>query len=279
MITLDELALEVQELAPLPAAASKLAQLAADPDANVDAVVTTIRFDQALTAAVLRYANSPLSGCHYEIRSVKDAVVRLGFAKVLEIAVSAHVRKPMRRALPEYGLGEEELWTHAAAAALAAEQILHRDDQHAPPLSFTASLLHDIGKLILARHLKSEIQAAIYRLTSDYSMTYYQAEKDVLGFTHAEIGARVVERWGLGEEIVTAVARHHELDRDLGPVTDVVRVSNIVAKTVGTGLGFEGMNLQADAAACERLAIDRDEFERLSADVASRLKEVKKLHS
>ena len=71
MITLEQLSQEVQDLAPLPAAAAKLARIVSQKDPNVGEVVTAIRFDQALTATILRYANSPMAGSLYKIQSVK----------------------------------------------------------------------------------------------------------------------------------------------------------------------------------------------------------------
>lgn len=268
MISLEDLTKELEALAPLPAAAAKVAQIMALDDPNLGEVVTAIRFDQALTATVLRYANSPMSGSRYRIQNVKDAVVRLGFAKLLEIAVSSHVRGSMQPALPQYGLGENELWVHSVASALAAESLQRRLGKQLPPTSFTAALLHDIGKLILARHLDAKTLQAIHRHADDYSTTYYGAELDVLGFSHAALGAKIVEEWNLGDEIASAVAHHHELDEPDSRTTDVVRVCNLVAKTIGAGLGFEGMNLAGDPGACERLGISRESFEGLCAEVA-----------
>lgn len=271
MITLDQLAQEVQDLAPLPAAAAKLAKIVSEKDPDVGDVVTAIKYDQALTARILRYANSPMAGSLYKIQSVKDAVIRLGFAKVLEITVSSHVKSSLQKSLPEYGLGEEELWFHSVASALAAESLQQRTKDKLPATSFTAALLHDIGKLILARHLDPQLQQQIHRHTDDYSTTYYQAEQDVLGFTHADLGAKVVLRWGLGDDIAQAVERHHGLSEDEGPTTDVVRICNLVAKTIGSGLGYEGMNLIGDPGACERLGIGRTAYEGLCAEVATLL--------
>jgi putative nucleotidyltransferase with HDIG domain len=277
VITLEELAKEVHDLAPLPAAAARLAHLAADEDAEVKAIVDTIRYDQALTARVLRYANSPAAGSLYPIRSIKDAVVRLGLGKLLEIAIGAQVEGRMRRALPEYGLGEDEMWAHAAAAALGAELLIRNHSSRCPPVAFTAALLHDIGKLVLARHLDPNVQKTIRKLTRDYGMAYYRAELEILDFTHATIGARIAEHWHLGQAISDAISSHHEQDAEGGPVSDVVRIGNMVAKTAGYGLGFEGMNLAADPGACARLGIDGNQFEGLCAEAAARMTSVREL--
>ncbi len=279
MITLEELAQEVHNLSPLPAAAAKLAQLAADEDVQISSIVDTIRFDQSLSASVLCYANSPIAGSYYRIKGIKEAVIRLGLGKILEIAIGSHVHGQMRRPLPEYGLDEEEMWRHSVAAALAAELLMHQHPNEIPPLSFTAALMHDIGKLILARHLEPKMQSAIQRLTSDYSMTYYQAEHEVLGFTHAGVGARIAERWNLVPEIIKAIAQHHETEDIDDRITDVVCIGNLVAKTIGLGLGFEGLNLAVNPQSCVRIGVQREEFEGLCAEVSSHLQVIEELYA
>ena len=279
MITLEQLTDEVRDLAPLPAAAAKLAQLAADMDADTQLIVDTIRYDQALTARVLRYANSPAAGSYYRIRSVKDAVVRLGLGKLLELAISAHVSGQMQTALPEYGLGEIDLWRHSVASATAADLLTRQRSNSVPPESFSAALLHDIGKLVLARHLDPPSQESIKKFTDEYSMTYYQAELEVLGFTHASIGSSIAKRWSLDETICSAIGHHHDVDADHGSINDIVQIGNVVAKTIGFGLGHEGLNLAANAAACERLDISRDEFEGLCAETSGLMNSIDEFYA
>ncbi len=278
MIVLKDVIEEIDILAPLPPAAAKLARIAHDWEADVHEVVTIIRYDQALTANILRYANSPMGRSRYRIIHVRDAVVRLGIPKVLEIAVTAHVRGQMLQPLPEYGYSEEDLWRHSVASAVAADILVRRATRKVPALTFTAALLHDIGKLVLARHLEPAVLKTIDYLIGHLDTTYSDAEQQVLGFSHATVGARIAEQWNLGAEIVTAIAAHHNCGADDGLVTDTVRVCNLAAKTVGCGLGLEGMNLFGDAGACERLGITREDFESLCADIRGLLPEIEALY-
>jgi HD-like signal output (HDOD) protein len=279
VIALNDVIQDIDLLDPLPAAAAKLAKIARDWEADINEAVTVIRYDQGLTANILRYANSPMGGARYRIAQVRDAVVRLGIPKVLEIAVTAHVRSQMTRALPEYGYGKEELWKHSVASAMAADVLVSMASTQVPAHSFTAALLHDVGKLVLARHLDSPHLKAIAHLISNHGLTYSQAEQEVLGFTHATIGARVTEIWNLGPEIAEAVGAHHEFDGDAGPAADAVRICNLAAKTVGCGLGTEGMNIAGDVGATERLGLSREDFEALCAEVQTFMPEIESLYS
>jgi HD-like signal output (HDOD) protein len=102
---------------------------------------------------------------------------------------------------------------------------------------------------------------------------------EVLDFTHATIGAKIAEHWNLGEPISAAILSHHDQGAAAGPVSDVVRISNLIAKTAGFGLGAEGMNLAADSGACERLGIDGNQFEGLCAETAVLMKSVRELRT
>lgn len=271
MTTLEELTQEVEGLEPLPTAAARLIEILSAEDPDIEQAAAAIRFDQALTAGVLREANSAAWGARYRIHGVKDAVIRIGLPNVLQFAVRQHLQTTLRRPLEPYGLTRTGLWRHAAAAALGAEAILHWIPGSVPPLAFTAALLHDAGKLILARHLSPNLQTEIRTVISEREATYHEAELVVMGFSHATLGARMALKWNLGEDVAQAIEVHHELTEDSGPTADAVRISNLIAKTIGAGLGVEGLNMTGDPGACARLGITRDAFEGICADVANRL--------
>ncbi|MCK4413081.1 MAG: HDOD domain-containing protein [Candidatus Eisenbacteria sp.] len=277
MIALDAVINDALLLAPLPPAASRLARIAQDRDADISEVVTVVRYDPELPSQLLAYANANRSPALTPLTHVRDAIVCLGIPKVLEIAVIEHLGTPMMEPIPAYGLQEGELWEHSTAAALAAEILGQISGDAVPPASILAALLHDIGKLVLAPHLEPKATMAIARAVDERGMVYSQAELEVVGFTHALVGARIAEIWNLDEQVAAAIRRHHELDTDHGPIADAVRVGNLVAKTLGRGLGDEGLNLAADAAAYHRLGISRQDFEMVCAEVLARFHEVDRI--
>ncbi len=274
MITIEEIISDVEDVAPLPKVVMDLVNISQQPEPDIREAIDVIKYDQALTTRILRYANSPMADARYRIQNIKDAAIRLGLGTLLEIALGSKVNNFMNHALPQYGLGEEEIWQHSKISALAAEVLQRNLRQKLPPTAFTAVLLHDIGKLILARHLDPDIVAAIEKSAEDNHLTHHEAEKEILGFTHSDVGARLATHWHLGDGIAEAIAHHHTIDIDRGPICDIVHVCNVIAKTVGSGLGLEGMNLNADPVACERLKISRDLFEYVTAEVASLMSDI-----
>ena len=136
------------KLEPLPASVSRLAQLMVKDDWSIRDAEETISFDQTLTARLLRLANSAASGSRREISTIQDALVRMGTGVVLSMATGSSISRMTKTGLPEYGLEEGALWRHSIAAALAAEAAVGVCETEVPPESFTAALLHDIGKLV-----------------------------------------------------------------------------------------------------------------------------------
>ncbi len=256
------------DLAALPASVTRLAAVIADPHSVIGDVVEAIRFDQALTAAVLREANSAASASRRVISSVKDAAVRIGGARILSHCIAGALRTKLGEALTSYGYGEMELWRHSVAAAVAAEELGLIVKTSGRGLEFTAALLHDIGKLVMGRKAPADAMLAVWEAVKKNNVTCERAETAVIGFSHAVLGAEIVKTWGLPEDIERAVRNHHASDAGPDACTDMVIVSNLAAHAMGEGLGHEGMSLSIDGAVSQRMGIRREDFERICARAA-----------
>jgi putative nucleotidyltransferase with HDIG domain len=275
MIEIASIIGEIKTLEPLPPTAVKLVQLIGDDRSSVDEIGRVIEYDQALTAYVLKYANSVFSGSKRKIVSVKDAVIRIGAARITEQIVANHLQPKLKSPLIPYGYDESDLWRHSVAAATAAEMISSCTDVKISAASFTAALLHDIGKLIICRLVRGEDADNIWKMMTDRAMPCpgERAEKSVIGFSHAQIGAHIATEWGLPQPIVCAIRDHHEpSSEDL--ITDTVKIANVAARSIGEGLGSEGMSLAIDDNVARRMHLTHDSFENLCAKTLMRFKEV-----
>ncbi len=271
LIDLNGLIAKSRDLEPLPASASRLAAVVARKEVDTQEVVSVVSLDQALTARLLRVANSVLSASVTPIKTVAQAVVRVGHATVLAIAVAGGVRRRMREPLPEYGMTEDGLWRHSVAAALATDEIKRRSAVPMPAEAFTAALLHDVGKLVLARYLDPEMLALLARGQGEGGLTRLQAEAELLGVQHAELGGLIAQHWGLPEGIVCGIAHHHAPELGGSAVCDVVCVANEVAKAVRLAPVPQAIHPEDPAASLERLGMSPEVLAELSAAVGQRL--------
>lgn len=197
---------QAEALRPLPQAVLDLARTVNSPDSGLKDVAECLRTDPVLTAVVLREANSAFVGAREPASTIEAAVVRLGGARVLAIAVGSSLPSEINQALPGYGIYEGGLQAHAVASSHAAEVVRSMSQVPLPPSVVTAALLHDIGKILLARLLRPQLIPQA--LSSGTLIT--SAERSLLDLDHAEVGAALVANWKLPEEIVTAIQWHHE---------------------------------------------------------------------
>jgi len=252
----------INHLDPLPATTGRLVAMLRGGDESLSSIASVMEHDHALVASLLkranaaRYAGSPP-------RSLVEALLRLGTVTVLDALLDGHLRKLLTSA-PAYGLGEHDLWLHGAASQCAVRTLRAECPAlRLDPIADLGALLHDIGKLILARYLDVDARDLVAR-AREQRVTYTEAERQLFGFDHALIGAAIAEHWNFPAEVAFAIRHHH--DRDLeasSAVLDAVVLANLVAKTVGTGLGAEGLNFSLDTSCHQRLGLTFDAFGRI----------------
>jgi len=272
----EGIAKAIEALEPLPATAGRLAALLARQDWELAQVEEAISLDQALTPRLLSLANSALMARGREILTVRDAVVRLGAQHVVQVAMSVGLRKRFAVALPSYGLADGQLWNHGVAAALAAQLLVDRRRAIVPPEAFTASLMHDVGKLVLARFLDGEHIVSL-RAAQDEGTPLRFAEVQHLGIDHAEVGAAVVAHWKLPERLRVAVQHHHTPAETDDPLASAVHLADVIghraeAAVIGV-LGNEA-DVVPDPIALDRLSLTGRDLDRLVVAVGNELIDV-----
>ena len=208
-LDLDDVLAAARELPPLQPSVARLAQLVSSDFTPIADIVDAVSLDEALTLRVLRVANSVAYGGRRKTRTVREALVRLGTGRVLSLAIATHVGPTLHASVSGYGIGEGQLWSHSVTAALAVEQLSRLSNHAIPSDAFTAALLHDVGKLILDRYLNDTALELLNRARAQRKLSLVEAELEVLGVHHGELGGIVADRWGLPLSIVEGITHHH----------------------------------------------------------------------
>ncbi len=274
MIDLDRLISQASELAPLPNSTVRLFRLLEDPLADVSDMADIIAYDQALTLKLLRAANSAASGSATPVTTVSEAVLRLGAASMVTLAVACGARPVLRPALPAYGLDEGALWRHSVAAAVAAEVLPRFCTAPAPPETFTAALLHDVGKLVMARFLTPEVLDFLQRARASDLLIPLDAEALILGVNHAELGGLIAQHWRLPERVVHGISYHHHPEAGEAIICDYVYTANLLAKHIEAGLDGASCQAAPDADVAARLGLPSPDLAGLVESAALRYREV-----
>ncbi len=266
IIDIDSLIKKADELQPLPGSVVKLVSLLSGTESNVEEITDCIRVDPALTVKLLRMANSAFSGSAMTITTVHEAVSRLGTRRVLSLAMASHTRPLLRPQVTAYGYKEGELWRHSVMCMLVAELFPKFCRKTIPPASSTAALLHDIGKLVMARFLDPEILNLLGEAQTTGALTQIEAESQILGVNHGELGGLIARHWRLHESIVNGITFHHNPEDGGDLVCDAVHVADAIGKQVEATLAKkkEPMIMKKDAA--ERMALPMEDIEKLGTE-------------
>jgi putative nucleotidyltransferase with HDIG domain len=274
----NEILKNVGALPPLPTTAIKLMNVLNDPRSTVEDIVETIRYDQAITGQVLRLCNSAFFGLSRTVTSLNDAMLCLGSVKVLQLVMSVHTNSMLSRKQIGYGLERGVLWKHSVAVALAASGIAQRLGGTMVNLVFTAGLLHDIGKVVLNEYVADEFMEIVRRVNEEH-LSFSEAESNVLGFSHQEIGARIGEMWKLPEPIIRCIRYHHDPEsiEPADALVDIVYLANCICLLLGIGLGEDGLYHRAHEEVMRRNSLRENDLEIIGAQTTIDLKRVEQL--
>lgn len=181
--------------------------LSDNPD--IDTIATAVEQDPGLSAKVLQIVNSSFLGLRHHIASIKQACTLLGLGNIQNIVLLAGVLSVEKGKRLPRGAGLDTLWSHSLRVALYGQALARHEKQPKPVQddAYTAGLLHEVGKVLLALELPEEL-AQVLEHARKNNLPLLHAEREVLGATHAEISAYLLELWGIPSAVCRAIAFH-----------------------------------------------------------------------
>jgi putative nucleotidyltransferase with HDIG domain len=176
-----------------------------------------------------------------------------------------------------YQLSPGDLWRHSVATSLLAEHHARKAGLEASSTLFTAGLLHDLGKSVLSDYVKADA-ADILTLVKTKGRTFLEAERAVLGVDHAELGARVAERWNFSPELVELIRHHHDpgAQPNSKPLA-VLHVANALCQLSGVSAGVDGLAQRGHEASVKLLGLTRKDLEASLAELHTKLAQAEML--
>ena len=236
-VSLKKLIMKTGDLPSMPFVATKVMQIVSDSNSTVNELQAVIQDDQALASRILKIANSALYARSRQITTVTDAIVMLGFNNIRSLAVASATRNLYLKRGKVLGLKDKLLWEHSVGAAVAGRIISQHTSPKYADEAFLWGLLHDIGKLVILQKLPDEFDQIVQAVYNN-GVSFIEAEKEVLDFTHAEVGALIIRKWKLSERFEKAILNHHNVNEADEPVDIWVRyidMANKLCKKLGFG--------------------------------------------
>jgi putative nucleotidyltransferase with HDIG domain len=222
---------KIQDIPTLPAVAMEVMSLAKQPDVSIKDISECIYKDPPLAVKVLRMANSTFyRRGSKEIDTLHRAILVMGLNEVINITTSVSVLSLLS---PKDSMGESlraSFWNHCVATGLIARRIDRKLDMQSQGKDFVGGLLHDIGKIILDEYFHTEFEEA-HKLSAEKGCPVHEAEMEILGTTHMEVGHFLAQKWGLPPYLGDIALNHHHPDQaQFKDVTALVSISDLLAK-------------------------------------------------
>jgi HD-like signal output (HDOD) protein len=266
-LTAEQILKDLNDLPVLPDVAVKIVQATSDPKGGAQRLARIITTDQAFTARVLRIANSAFFGLSRRIGTVTEAVVLLGTNRLRALALAAATYDLLNKEYPGYALRRGEMWRHSMGAAIAAHLLAQRARLENTENAFVAGLLHDVGKCVLDAYIGPRFPDLMGLVNSD-RLSFPDAERELLGFDHAELGGMCADRWRLPAALAGAIRYHHEPSKadDLSELLAITHIADVVCMWLGLGLGGDGLMYRMDECALEKLGIKEPDLMGVMSD-------------
>ncbi len=198
----------VLTLPTLPTVVSKMIEMVDNPKTSAASLARLISTDQALTARILKLANSAYYGFSREISTVNMAIVILGFNSVKEMGLSLSVLDVFRNSEADRRFDVSQFWEHSIACGVGARMLARKYYRRLVGEAFVAGLLHDLGKIIVNQYAHEDFTQVMSRV-AEKKMDLDAAEREVLGTGHSRIGGWLAEKWRLPSIIVDTIHYHH----------------------------------------------------------------------
>lgn len=224
-------------LSMLPQITSQVLRLVDNPNASPRQIGALIERDAGLASKLLKIANSVYYGVPGKIKTVPQAISVMGLSAVRSVVVGQAYQQMVAVRGASKRFDRLAFWQHSLATAVGARTLAKLKGWRDPEEAFLAGLLHDAGRLVMDRFLPHELDQAL-TLSFERVAPLIETEREVLGYTHVEVGDVLAEQWNLPESLRIALRRHHEdVSFEECPLGCLVHAANVLAHQAGFGLG------------------------------------------
>ena len=233
-----KLLIAVERMPAFPKSVQEVLRLAQDSNCLPKDLVQVIQHDPVFTLKILKVVNSPFIGLLRPITSIQQASVYLGLNTMKHLALSLAAVGALRTTANP-GFSWQKFWWHSLSVAIISKQLaallnIPTDEQAE---FFSAGLLHDIGKVVFALYMPDDFTLARENAICWKTMLH-DAEKDVLGFNHADAGGMLAKKWDFPASLTSGIADHHKINERMSLIAICVFTANQISKI--KSLGFAG---------------------------------------
>lgn len=255
------------EIPSIPLVLIKIIQVLDNDASTSKQLEELIMHDPALSARILRLANSAFYAFRAQVKTISHAITLLGSNLVTSLAIGINIFDTFTKGAKSEAALINQLWTHSCGVGVLVRKIwmqksgLQKDTEFA----FLCGLLHDLGKVVLFKTYPGKYGSifAAEKTESDMSICGYEEEN--YGVDHAVVGEMLSKQWGFPRELASIIRKHHDPSETGNPIVASVMLADHLAKELKIGYdGDHGLNASTDVAeVLSRLSISEGEWEQL----------------
>ena len=271
----------VSELATLPEITFRIIRTVEDPNSTARDLHKIVTNDPSLCARILKIVNSAFYGLPGQISSVDRAIVLLGLNAVKNVAIAASLTKLFKGGKIGGPFTARDLWMHSMAVAAASRLIAKQTMANLAEEAFVAGLLHDLGMVVELQCVPNELTETISQVI-EQGKTLRQAELDVIGVEHQDLGRALAARWKFPRPFLYVTAHHHDpmvLDPENRLLVNIVYVANVVCCQMQLGFDLDVDEDSMKPEVIAELGLDEAKLEQLQDQIPEQLAIVKQLLS
>ena len=220
--------------------------------------------DPSLTSKVLRVVNSSFYGFPNRITTVTHAIVILGFNTIKSIALSSTIFDVFRRNVTPGDFDRTQFWKHSIGCGSAAKAIGRRLNYPMLEELFIAGLLHDVGKIVMDQYMPEKF-VEVLNVVHSRDCLIAEAEMEVLGATHADVGAWLFEKWNLSKGLIETTRCHHNpaLAGENQKLAEIIHLADILIRAMRFGNGGDNRIPMISETAWKSLGLQPADFDDL----------------
>jgi putative nucleotidyltransferase with HDIG domain len=251
----------MEAIQPIPQVALKILRLIDSEEYEIKSLAEEIRQDQVISARTLKLCNSAAFAGSNRVESLDQALVLLGLRLLVKLVISVSVNEFFSHSGLGYSLCKGGLYHHAVGTAIIAEKLADYTGRAEPGLAYTAGLLHDIGKVVLDQSIAGAYPL-FYRKLFEAENNFSEAEKEILGIDHTQVGSILARKWSFPESLIDIIRNHHEPEKAVRhlELAHVVCLADLLMCRFHSGLELERLNTEALASRMETIGLSTDKF-------------------
>ena len=223
----------IEEIPTLPVISQKILDVMSDPEASYKDIVNVVEYDQALALKILKVANSAFFGSIGKVSSLENAMVKLGMNEVRSIVLGVSVHNFFSG--NSNGLFDiDKFWEHSIVCSQVSKYLGNHFRIKNSDMLFLGGLIHDMGKVVIGQYFHDEFLEIIEYIDSNHS-SFSEAEKAVIGTTHYQIAAKLLNQWNFPKEVIMNILYHHAPwgDKNFETGAIILFLANMITKIAG----------------------------------------------